>query len=112
LEGYSAIVDAVYAGPTDRRAIEAVAVNVSAPFVGIWLDAPEQTLIKRVVQRTNDPSDADARVIQMQRTEDAGEIDWRRLDASLPTEGVLRNAVRYLNERVGASLSASSGEEH
>ena len=59
-EGHSAIVDAVYARPGDRQAIEHVAADVAVPFVGIWLEAPEATLIARVEQRRNDPSDADA----------------------------------------------------
>jgi aminoglycoside phosphotransferase family enzyme/predicted kinase len=111
LGGHSAIVDAVYSRPTDRHAIEAVARKVSVPFVGIWLDAPEPMLVERVAERTNDPSDADAAVIQMQRLEDAGEIGWHRLDASMPFEVVLRNSISYLQERVGTSLSASPGEE-
>jgi hypothetical protein len=47
----------------------------------------------------------------MQRLEDAGEIGWHRLDASMPFEVVLRNSISYLQERVGTSLSASPGEE-
>jgi hypothetical protein len=63
-------------------------------------------LVERVAERTNDPSDADAAVIQMQRLEDAGEIRWHRLDASMPFEVVLRNSISYLQERVGASLGS------
>jgi predicted kinase len=111
LEGHSAIVDAVYARPADRHAIEAMAANISVPFVGIWLDAPEPTLVQRVERRTNDPSDADPGIIRKQRAEDAGEITWHRLDASMPAEVVLRDTVNYLDERVGTSLSASPGEE-
>src|SRR5262245_51506987 len=39
--GHSVIVDAVYARPDDRAAIERVAAAASVPFVGLWLDAPE-----------------------------------------------------------------------
>ena len=53
-EGHSAIVDSVYARPVDRQAIEQVAANVAVPFVGIWLEAPEDTLITRAEQRRND----------------------------------------------------------
>lgn len=111
LGGQSAIVDAVYSRPTDRLAIEAVARKISVPFVGIWLDAPESTLVERVASRTNDPSDADAGVVQMQRSEDAGEIGWHRVDASMPFEVVLRNSITCLQDRVGTSLNESPGEE-
>lgn len=85
--------------PADRHAIEAMAANISVPFLGIWLDAPEPTLVQRVERRTNDPSDADPGIIRKQRAEDAGEITWHRLDASMPAEVVLRDTVNYLDER-------------
>jgi predicted kinase len=62
--GHSAIVDAVYARPADRQAIERVAAEEGVPFIGIWLDAPEATLIARAEQRRNDASDADGAVIR------------------------------------------------
>ena len=46
-EGHSAIVDAVYARSSDRQIIEHVAADVAVPFVGIWLEAPEATLVMR-----------------------------------------------------------------
>lgn len=67
--GHSAIVDAVYARSTDRQAIASVAADASTPFVGLWLEAPESTLIARTEQRRNDVSDADADVIRMQRAQ-------------------------------------------
>jgi predicted kinase len=66
-EGHSAVVDAVYARASDRQAIEEVATAASVPFIGLWLDAPEPVLIARAERRRNDPSDADAPVIRMQR---------------------------------------------
>jgi hypothetical protein len=95
-QGHSAIVDAVYARPADRDHIEAVAAAAAVPFVGLWLDAPESTLIERVAGRTNDPSDADADVIRMQRTEELGAISWHRLDAAMPSDAVLRAAAASL----------------
>jgi predicted kinase len=94
--GHSAIVDAVYARAADRQAVEDVAASASVPFVGFWLEAPEATLVNRVAARGNDPSDADAGVIRMQRTEETGAIGWHRLDASLPADRVLRNAMACL----------------
>ena len=64
--GHSVIVDAVYAGPADRAAIEHVAEAASVPFIGFWLDAPESVLIDRTAERRNDASDADASVVRRQ----------------------------------------------
>ena len=82
--GHSVVVDAVYARAADRRVIEQVAAAASVPFIGLWLEAPESVLVARTDQRRNDPSDADADVIRMQRAQDTGDIRWCRLDASLP----------------------------
>jgi aminoglycoside phosphotransferase family enzyme len=95
-DGHSAIVDAVYARSGDRETLERVASEGSVPFVGLWLDAPESTLIARARQRHNDPSDADAQVIRMQRDAGAGTMGWQRVDASRAVEDVLRSAIRFL----------------
>jgi uncharacterized protein len=97
------IVDAVYAKETDRQAIEQVASAASVPFVGLWLEAPESVLVTRTEQRRNDPSDADADVIRMQRAQPTGQIGWCRLDASLPTAVVLSRATDRVREHVGTT---------
>jgi aminoglycoside phosphotransferase family enzyme/predicted kinase len=88
--GSCAIVDAVFARREDREAIHRVAADASVPFVGIWLDAPEGTLVDRIRSRHMDPSDADEAVVRRQRTQDPGRIDWHRVDASAPADVVLR----------------------
>jgi len=90
--GHSVIADAVHARSTDRDAIERVACAVSAPFVGIWLDAPEPILRDRLGQRSVDASDADAIVLQAQLATGAGRITWHRIDAAGPTDIVLQSA--------------------
>jgi aminoglycoside phosphotransferase family enzyme/predicted kinase len=98
--GHSAIVDAVYARPGDRQAIERVAADEAVPFVGIWLEAPEATLIARAEQRRNDPSDADAAVIRLQQREGTGVMEWHRVEASRPPDVVLEDASRFVQELV------------
>lgn len=98
--GHSAIVDAVYARPADRLAIERIAADSSVPFVGFWLDAPDSTLIARTERRRKDPSDADADVIRMQRAQQTGAIEWHRLDASVAADSVLESAAANLRARV------------
>jgi predicted kinase len=92
-QGHSAIVDAVYARPRDRHATERVAIDAAVPFAGIWLEAPEATLIDRAEQRRHDPSDADAAVIRRQQRDGTGVMAWHRLDASPPPDVVLEDAI-------------------
>jgi predicted kinase len=101
--GHSAIVDAVYARPADRQAIEQVAAAAAIPFIGLWLDAPESVLIARTGRRTNDPSDADANVIRLQTSQDTGDITWRRLDASGTAEALLSSAAACVSDHYPAA---------
>jgi uncharacterized protein len=80
--GHSVIVDAVFAKPEERAAIEAVARQSGRRFVGLWLSAPAETLIERVEQRRGDASDADRRVVKEQLSYDLGPIAWSVVDAS------------------------------
>ena len=91
--GNCAIVDAVYARPEDRAAIERVAAEAAVPFVGIWLDAPEPLLVARVDGRVDDASDADAAVVRRQHTRDIGPLGgWSRLEASGSPDQVCASA--------------------
>lgn len=76
--GYSVIVDAVHARPGERDAIEQVAREADACFFGLWLEEPQEELVRRVEARTGDASDADAEVVRRQLAYDLGEIRWRR----------------------------------
>ena len=96
--GHSVIVDAVYARSAARQAIEKVAAAAAVPFLGLWLDAPELELMARTDRRRNDPSDADASIVRMQREQDMGEIGWRRIDASRPSASVLSCASDCVRE--------------
>jgi hypothetical protein len=91
--GHSAIVDAVYARLDDRRTLERAAVDAGVPFRGLWLDAPESTLLQRVEGRRMDASDADAAIVRQQAAQEVGPIEWRRIDASRSGEAVLRDVL-------------------
>ena len=90
--GRSVIVDAVFAKPAERAAIEAIARDVGLRFAGLWLDAPAEKLIERVDQRRGDASDADRRVVKEQLGYDLGAIAWARVDASGTLSRTLDNA--------------------
>jgi hypothetical protein len=90
--GHSVVVDAVFSGSTERQAIERVATEARLPFAGLWLDAPEATLVARAEARRHDPSDATAEVVRRQLARSPGGISWHRIDASAATDDVLREA--------------------
>jgi predicted kinase len=98
--GYTAIADAVFARPADREAIERAAADAGVPFAGIWLEAPESVLLSRAGQRRNDPSDAAADVIRVQRSQDTGHIWWSRIDASGSMASALANAIDRVRDRL------------
>lgn len=81
MSGHAVILDATYLATRHRQAVEAVARDTGAAFHGIWLDAPEGDLLKRVQQRQNDASDADVSVVKKQGMRDIGANTWAAVDA-------------------------------
>ncbi|MCC6948062.1 MAG: AAA family ATPase [Bradyrhizobiaceae bacterium] len=90
--GHSVVVDAVYARPGERAAIEAAAAETGVPFQGVWLELSLQERIARVGGRRGDASDADAAVVRAQEEYALGEIGWRRVDAAGSPEEVASRA--------------------
>ena len=82
--GQAAIADAVFGRRSRRDAIERVASQAQVEFLGLWLDAPEATLVHRVEHRQGDASDATAEIVQRQRRLGTGRIDWLPIDTLLP----------------------------
>ncbi len=80
--GQSVIADAVFDRLEERNAIEVLAGELGAPFLGIWLEAPEPTLVERIAQRRGDPSDANADVVRLQLRHELGPLDWLRIDST------------------------------
>jgi predicted kinase len=80
--GFSAIADATFLRPGERRDIAEVARAAGVPFIGLWLDAPAAALARRLDARRDDASDADAAVLAWQTGIDLGKMDWHRIDAS------------------------------
>ena len=88
--GHSAMVDAVFAKPQERAAVETAAGGV--PLHGLFLDADLATRLARVGTRTRDASDADATVARAQESYDLGALRWTRIDASGTPEETLARA--------------------
>jgi uncharacterized protein len=80
--GHSAIVDAVFAQPSERDAVAAAAKAAKVPLQGLFLTADLATRIARVGGRTRDASDAGTAVAQAQEDYDLGPLEWPKIDAS------------------------------
>ncbi len=87
--GHSVIVDAVFARPEERAAIETAAAAAKADFRGLFLAADLRTRLDRVGSRGPDASDADAKVARMQNAFDIGKVTWTIVDASGSPEETL-----------------------
>ena len=109
--GHAVIVDAVYAKPSQRAEIEAVARDLGLPFTGFWLDAPAEVLVRRVATRRGDASDATPRVVRQQLRVETGSVDWHRIDASGPREAVAHAARQRLVSRARANTRHGAGSE-
>lgn len=81
-QNHSVVLDAVFSTPAEREAIEQLAHEQGAPFVGFWLEAPPSILRKRVRERPRGVSDATEIVLENQLARGAGEIGWIRLDST------------------------------
>lgn len=91
--GHAAVVDAVFAAPAERAAVEEVARRAGVPFAGLWLDAPADVLVARVEGRRNDASDATAEVVRRQLGYDLGDVAWPRLVADGTPDLLARRAL-------------------
>jgi aminoglycoside phosphotransferase family enzyme/predicted kinase len=97
--GHSVIVDAVYANPAEREALEAAARHLNVPFQGLWLQAPEPVMAERVTGRRDDASDATAEVVRQQLSYDVGAMTWQRINANGPLDAVVVAAAGTLREK-------------
>jgi aminoglycoside phosphotransferase family enzyme/predicted kinase len=90
--GHSAIVDAVFAKPQERAAVERAAASLNVPFHALFLQTALAKRIDRVGTRGHDASDADAAVAQAQESYELGDLTWSRIDASGTAKETLTRA--------------------
>jgi hypothetical protein len=98
--GQTAIVDAVQAKEQEREAFAAIAASKGVAFTGIWLEAPRETLRRRVKARKADVSDATPEIVDRQLAYDLGEQDFAVVDAGRPLEQVMAACLAKIGEQV------------
>jgi predicted kinase len=94
--GHSAVVDAVFAAPAERIALNDFAREAGVGLRGLFLTADLDERLTRVGARRGDASDADASVISRQEEYDLGAMDWTAVDANGTPEDTLQNALAAL----------------
>ena len=90
--GHSVVVDAVFAKPEERAAIEQAVADIDADFHGLFLVADLQSRLERIGTRGPDASDADADVAKLQEGFSIGANTWTIIDGSGSPEETLGKA--------------------
>ena len=96
--GYTAILDATFLDPGDRRAVEGLPRPPNVTFIGLWLYAAPEILKQRVAARHGDASDADLRVLAAQLSTDPGPVAWHPIDVSRDSAACVEMIRRVLPE--------------
>ncbi len=89
-QGYSVIVDAVFAHEAERAAIANIARELNISLVGIFLVTDLATRLSRVGRRVGDASDATPEIAGLQEEYAIGALDWPVIDASGTPEQTLK----------------------
>ena len=101
-QGHAAVADAVFDRRSERERIEEVARRAGVPFCGLWLQAPEQTLLQRVAARRGGPSDAAAEAVLSQIARHGAATEWTRIEARGEIGAVASAALAAIGSRTAA----------
>ena len=82
--GRAVVLDATFIDPELRQHAEALARGAGVDFRGVWLEAPEDVLERRISGRLSDASDATADTLKLQLGRDIGLLTWAKVDATGP----------------------------
>jgi aminoglycoside phosphotransferase family enzyme/predicted kinase len=95
------IVDATCIDPGFRAALAAAAKAAGRRFLGLWLQAPQDELERRIAARGRDASDATIAVLRRLRRHDPGAGTWRAAAAE-DAGAALAAAQEYVNSALAA----------
>jgi hypothetical protein len=114
--GRSVVLDGTFLDEAQRKAAEGLAVGLAfrsgVGFCGLWLTAPQSTLVERVTSRRGDASDADAVVVKAQisaspsKVRDAG---WVTIDAGGTEQSTRGAAIAALEGVLGTVVGDKPG---
>ncbi len=96
-QGFTVVVDAVFARADERAAIDGLSKRVNVTFVGLFLSAELRIRQERIHHRIADASDATAAVAQQQEAYEIGPLTWARIDASGTPAEILADSLSVLN---------------
>lgn len=77
--GWPVVLDATFLKVEERDAAAALARSLGVGFQGLWMEAPDNVMRRRLSQRQGDASDADERVLDSQLARGVGDVSWRRV---------------------------------
>ncbi len=96
LAGATVVVDATHLDAGARHLIEGVARAASTPFTGLWLVAPVNVALARVLRREGDASDASPAVVRTQYGQPVNPVGWTSIAAEHGLDDVLAMARQVL----------------
>jgi len=99
VQGYSVVVDAVFAREAERAAIREATLQQNIHFVGFFLVTDPATRQSRVRHREGDASDATPEIAGLQEQYDIGAVDWDIIDASGTPEQTLELCQARITQR-------------
>ena len=99
---HSVILDAVFAKPEERHAVEEIAVRQRVPARGFWLSAPKPVLKQRVAAREGDASDATPAVVEQQSRYDLGPLTWQVVESDATPEALAERIQKEISGRLRA----------
>ena len=99
-QGFTVIVDAVFARRDERQEVETLAQRSDVPFVGLFLVVDLPIRLERIRARVGDASDATASVAREQESYDLGTLEWLQVDASSTLQTTLERALSMLQRYI------------
>ncbi|BAM88400.1 conserved hypothetical protein [Bradyrhizobium oligotrophicum S58] len=96
-QGFTVIVDAVFARPDEREEIHGLAKRLNVPFAGLFLVADLRVRQDRIHHRVNDASDATVAVAEEQERYQLGAVNWLKVDASGTLDATLNHSMSLLD---------------